>query len=525
MNVSDPSSRPAPGTAPSTSPASSPAPASSAGDLSRLAHAVLLPGFVGTGAPDWVRRRIGAGLGGVVLFGRNVVDDDQVAALTAALRAERPDLVVGIDEEGGDVTRLDALRGSLVPGNHALGAVNDVALTEEVAGALGARLAACGVTLDLAPCADLTLTPDDPVIGVRAFGSDPHAVARQVAAFVTGLQSAGVAACVKHFPGHGAAAADSHHELPTLNRTEAELRAAELVPFQTAVAAGARSVMTGHLVVPAWGDAPATLNRRAIGELLRTELGFTGAVVTDALEMGAVAGRLGDLDGLTSAAVRALLAGADGLCLGGELADEAVVAGVVDALVAAVRAGLLPEERLAEAAARVAELGGTPRTGPADLDALTELGLRAARRAVVVRGELALRAAPLVVDVVVPGSIAVGDVPWGVGPHLAELAPGTAELRVGPEVHPDEIRATAAGRPVVVVTREAHRHPGTRDLLTRLAKIGLDLVHVETGVPGPDQGTADHRPTRVDTHGGSLVSLRAAAELLAASIAAPGGQG
>ena len=283
--------------------------------------------------------------------------------------------------------------------------------------------------------------------------------------------------------------------------------------------------MTGHLVVPAWGAEPATLNRRAIAGVLRGELGFTGAVITDALDMGAVAGRLGDLDGLTSAAVRALLAGADGLCLGGELADETVVAGVVDALVAAVRAGRLPEERLVEAARRVAELGVAPLAAPADLDALTELGLRAARRAVTVRGELALRSAPLVVDVVVPGSIAVGDVPWGVGPHLAELVPATVVRRVFPEVHPDEIRAAVDGRPVVVVTRDAHRHPGTRDLVARLARIGLDLVHVETGVPGQDQGHDGRRPARVDTHGGSLVSLRAAAELLAASIAAPGGQG
>jgi beta-N-acetylhexosaminidase len=124
--------------------------------LEKLAESVLLPGFGGTTAPEWLRRRIGEGLGGVVLFGRNVVDDAQVAALTAGLRSEREDVIIGIDEEGGDVTRLDVNTGSFVPGPLALGAAGDPGLTTEVATALGERLAACGVTVNLAPCADLT---------------------------------------------------------------------------------------------------------------------------------------------------------------------------------------------------------------------------------------------------------------------------------------------------------------------------------------------------------------------------------
>ncbi|HEV7979962.1 glycoside hydrolase family 3 N-terminal domain-containing protein, partial [Amycolatopsis sp.] len=147
-----------------------------------LAESVLLPGFGGTEAPEWLRRRLGEGLGGVVLFGRNVVDDEQVAALTAQLRSERSGIVIGIDEEGGDVTRLDVATGSFVPGPLALGAADDVELTTAVAAALGERLAACGVTVNLAPCADLTLTPDDPIIGVRAFGSDPVHASPHVAA-------------------------------------------------------------------------------------------------------------------------------------------------------------------------------------------------------------------------------------------------------------------------------------------------------------------------------------------------------
>jgi beta-N-acetylhexosaminidase len=476
-----------------------------ADDLRALAAGVLLPGFAGTAPPDWLRRRIGTGLGGVVLFGRNVVDDAQVAELTAGLRAEREGVTIGIDEEGGDVTRLDAGAGSVVPGNHALGAADDVELTTAVATAMGARLAACGVTVDLAPSADLSLHLDDPIIGVRAFGGDPDLAARHVAAFVTGLQASGVAACAKHFPGHGAATEDSHHTLPVLDRTEEQLRAVELVPFAAAVAAGVRSVMTGHLVVPAWGEGPATLNARAF-EVLRTELGFDGAVITDALDMGAVAGTAG-MDG---GAVAALLAGADALCVGGSFVDEPTVDALVDAIVAAVGAGRLPEERLAKAAARTAAIGvAPPAPGPWD----REIGLTAARRGLVVHGSPALSGPPLVVDLAVAPTIAVGDVPWGLGPALAERVPGTEVLRLSESsgATADRIAAQAAGRTVVVVTRDAQRHPWVVDLVTGLGKVGLDLIRVETGVPGPDLGIA----ARVDTHGGARVCLAAAAELLA----------
>ncbi|MBB5956608.1 beta-N-acetylhexosaminidase [Saccharothrix tamanrassetensis] len=468
--------------------------------LHQLAAAVLLPGFHGTTAPDWLLKRVADGLGGVVLFGRNVVDDAQVTELTAALRGVRPDVVIGIDEEGGDVTRLDYGRGSEVPGNHALGAAGDLELTREVAASLGARLAACGVSLNLAPSADLVLTLDDPVIGVRSFGSDPVAAGRHVAAFVDGMQAVGVAACAKHFPGHGASTVDSHEALPVLPRTEQELRDVELVPFRAAVRAGVRSVMTGHLVVSAWGSLPATLNPKAVA-VLRDELGFTGAIITDGLDMKAVGGDL------AQGSVQALVAGVDALCLGGEPLDDAGMQWLIDSIVAAVERGELPRARLEEAARRTAALG----TPPAAVDGHDpEIGMRAARKALQVRGELRLSGPPVVLDLDVTPSIAVGEVPWGLGPYLVELLPGTTVLEARTA---EEIAEAAGGRTVVVVTREAHRFPWARDLVLSLVSIGLDLVHVETGVPGPDLGTA----ARVDTHGGSRVCLRAAAERIAAS--------
>jgi beta-N-acetylhexosaminidase len=473
-----------------------------------LAAGVLLPGFAGTTAPDWLRRRIALGLGGVVLFGRNVVDDAQVAELTSALRAERDGVTIGIDEEGGDVTRLDARTGSDLPGNHALGAADDLDLTTAVATALGSRLAACGVTVDLAPPADLALHLDDPIIGVRAFGADPGAAARHVAAFVTGLQAGGVAACAKQFPGHGAATEDSHRTLPVLDRSPDDLRAVELVPFAAAVRAGVRAVMTGHLVVPAWGGAPATLNPTAL-RVLREELGFTGCVITDALDMGAVAGTAGMADG----AVRALLAGADALCVGGSFTDEATLDELVAALADAVRVGRLPVERLAEAATRVAAIG-VPPPRPAGYD--RTIGLVAARRALRISGTPALSGPPLVLDLAVSPSIAVGDVPWGLGPALADLVPGTVTLRVAERdgVDAESVAESSGGRSIVVVTRDAQRYPWVVDLVGGLAKRGLDLIRVETGVPGPDLGVA----ARVDTHGGARVCLLAAAEYLASRV-------
>src|SRR5690606_31036435 len=146
--------------------------------LLRLADAVILPGFPGREPPDWVRRRLAEGLAGVVLFSRNIGDVERTARLTAALRAERPDVIIGIDEESGEVTRLEAATGSSRPGNYALGVVDDVALTEELARDLGRDLAEIGVTIDFAPAADVNSNPDNPVIGLRSFGADPRLVAR-----------------------------------------------------------------------------------------------------------------------------------------------------------------------------------------------------------------------------------------------------------------------------------------------------------------------------------------------------------
>ncbi|HVU93366.1 MAG TPA: glycoside hydrolase family 3 N-terminal domain-containing protein, partial [Jatrophihabitans sp.] len=312
-------------------------------ELRRLALAGLLLGFTGPTPPRWLLDALRDGLGGVVLFGSNLRGADP-RRLTDRLReAAGRDVVVALDEEGGDVTRLDDTRGSRSPGAAALGHLDDPAVTEEAYAALGARLAGAGVTVDLAPVADVNVEPLNPVIGVRSFGADPQRAARHVAAAVRGIQRSGVAACVKHFPGHGATTSDSHHEVATLARTGEQLRAVEWAPFRAAIAAGTRAVMTGHLLAPALDPTElATISPAITSTALRGELGFAGTVVTDALEMRAVSGTIGMVEGF----VRALAAGADAVETGALDYPELVDA-VPAAVAAAVDAGRLGRDRVA----------------------------------------------------------------------------------------------------------------------------------------------------------------------------------
>ncbi len=425
---------------------------SAAGELRRAAAGTLLSSFPGETVPSWVWRQADAGLGGVCLYGSNRGAD--VAAVAAALHDVRPDLVVALDEEGGDVTRLEAVTGSSVPGNAALGAVDDVGLTRSVAAALGAVLREVGVDLDLAPCADVNSDPTNPVIGVRSFGADAEVAARHTVAFVAGLQSAGVAACAKHFPGHGAVAVDSHVSLPTVTAPAEVLRARELVPFRAAIEGGVAAVMPGHLLVPAFDDVPATVSRRIVTDLLRDELGFEGLVVTDALDMGGAGGP----DEIPANVARALAAGADLCCLGPDN-DEALVEACIDAIVAAVAADELAADRVVDAAARVASLraatereteretertadrvAGAPspsHVGSLELRAaLASVGADAADRAVRVDGTLPAPARGAhVVELDRPANIAAGAVPWasrGRSPSSTRRSPPPDSPRATP---------------------------------------------------------------------------------------------
>jgi beta-N-acetylhexosaminidase len=470
-------------------------------ELERLAAATLLPGFEGLEPPDWVRRRLAAGLGGIVLYSRNVRDSEQLRALTDELRRERSDAIVAIDEEGGDVTRLEADRGSSYPGNAALGHVDDLELTRGVALAMGSELARVGVNLDLAPVADVNTNPDNPVIGIRSFGCDPELVSRHVAAFVEGLQSAGVAACAKHFPGHGDTATDSHLDLPTVSALEQEA----VRPFRAAVDAGARAIMTAHIRVLSLGDDPATINGRILGDLLRGELGYSGAVITDALEMRAISATIGVEEG----AVRALAAGADALCLGHDLGEEATDR-LSERIVAAVHDRRLAAERLAEAAARVSELALWASEAPREEIADADVGREAARRALDAHGPApALDGRSVIVELRPQPSIAVGLQPYGLGDAVRSRLPSVDVVRFDGGA-PERLRDAVAGHDqVVLVVQDAHRHAWQRAAVEALS--GSRRTVVETGIPvwRPEAAGA-----YIATYGSGRVNLEAAAEVL-----------
>jgi len=466
--------------------------------IGALADRCLLPGFVGTSVPGWVRRRAAAGLGGVVLYGRNVESPGQLAELTRQLHAERPELLVAIDEEGGDVTRLEVQTGSSYPGNLALGAADDVGLTRTVAAAMGAELATAGIDLDLAPDADVNSNPANPVIGVRSFGAEPRLVAAHTAAFIEGLQGAGVAACAKHFPGHGDTSTDSHLELPV---AAADPHQGALEPFRAAIAAGVQSIMTAHILVPTLDSVPATLSRRILHGLLREELGFQGLVITDGLEMRAISDGVGIAEGT----VQALIAGCDALCIGGGLAEEDIVDRLRGAIVEAVRSGRLSEARLTEAAGRVDRLAAwraEQRPAPA---ADRQVGLEAARRALRVDGQVQVGRGALVVQLRPGSSIAVGKVSWGIAPAGLTFDQ--------PPVAVEEVLRQAAGRGLVVVVRDLHRHPWQAAAVEAVLARRPDAVLVEMGLPA---GRPEAAHNYIATQGAGRVNGEAALERLLA---------
>jgi beta-N-acetylhexosaminidase len=279
----------------------------------KLAGQTLIAGFSGQELPAELSEAARRGeIGGFVLFRRNLVEPEQIAELTSRLiaactAAEAPPWIA-VDQEGGRVQRLGPPVLQLPP-MRALGDEDDVALTEQAGRVLGRQLAALGFNLDFAPVLDVDTHAESPIIGDRSFGRDPLRVARHGAAFARGLEAAGVAACGKHFPGHGDAALDSHLALPRVSHDRERLDAVELAPFRT-LAPEFTSIMTAHIVFDAIdAERPATLSRAALLQLLRGELGFSGVIFSDDLEMKAIA----DHQDAAEAACEAIAAGCDAI--------------------------------------------------------------------------------------------------------------------------------------------------------------------------------------------------------------------
>lgn len=317
---------------------------------------MLIVGFPGRQMPPPIEAlaREGA-LGGVILFKRNLGTIEEVAALVDAVHDAFPSGVaplVSIDQEGGRVARLGPPLVKLPP-MRVLGERGDVALTRRAGRVLGAQLAALGIGVDFAPVLDVDTNPANPVIGDRSFGRDADTVIRHALAFAEGLDEAGVIACGKHFPGHGDTDLDSHLALPRITHDRARLDRVELAPFRAA-RGKIPTIMTAHVVFDAIDPGvPATLSRKVVQGVLRDELGYDGVIVSDDLEMKAVADRWGVAD----SAVRAIDAGCDALLV---CATTERVVEAHEALVARAEGDAAFATRLADAAARVDAL---PRAG------------------------------------------------------------------------------------------------------------------------------------------------------------------
>ncbi len=464
----------------------------------------LLPGFAGIVLPVWLRDRLRAGLGGVCLYAQNISSPEQLRSLTDAIAAENPYALIAIDEEGGDVTRLFAGTGAPFPGNAVLGRLDNLDITRETAAAIGWALRHAGCTVNFAPCVDVNTRSDNPVIGIRSFGSDAELVARHARAWVTGLQSTGVAATAKHFPGHGDTAHDSHVSLPVVNRSLDELRRRELLPFSAAIEAGCQVIMTSHIMLPQLDpNHPATMSRIVLQDLLRGELGFSGVVVSDALDMAGASGSLG----IAEAAVAALRAGCDLLCLGTENTD-AQLADIERAVSTAVVEGTLASDMVSKAISRVRGLAKDvtvprqtterpPRLAPGwskgEAELIRTMDVepggsewrgRAAGRYTVVR----LEADP---------NIAVGAAPWGpfaaAATEQAAATKGSFAAQPVLLINPEQSALShfRPNQPVLVIGRDIHRHPFAREAVDRLRSDCADVLVVDMGWPSADRRYAD----------------------------------
>lgn len=482
--------------------------------VEHLAHAVLFPSLGRSTVPRWIKEPVAAGLGGFVLFGREAVSADQLTSLKAELSEQRPGLRIALDEEGGDVSRLEATGVISTPGNLALGRIDDLEATRDCAVQIGLALRRVGVDWNFAPAIDVAVNPLTPN-GVRCFGSDRSRVAQHAAAWVEGLQSTGVSACAKHFPGHGLSGTDAHLGTPNLELSRQELIDSYLDPFRAVIAAGVDSIMVSHPQIPALDDFPASISRPVITGLLRDELGYDGVVITDALEMKGVA-RVADLP---HAAVRALQAGADALCLGSWSFGDDVRTCVV-AITQAVTAGDLDRAQLERSVHRLERIGSRQPTVTGQPD--TGTGLRLARRAIEVDGRPELHGSATLVLRLEPGiSPAAGRGHGDVEGLLESRGKKVERLAVAGETYNGDgmVRAGISefrdeygdDGDVVILVRSPHRYDWQQHVLDRILESASDAIVLDMGFVDRDFSSAR---AWIRTFGGSTVCATAAVEIL-----------
>ena len=355
-----------------------------------LCGQLVVGGFAGSEVPERTVKALREGRrGGAILFKRNLPDVATAHMLCGALASAAPsDLppFIGVDQEGGRVSRLPAPFLKLPP-MRSLGLTRDFDLIRAAARAVATELAAIGFNLNFAPVLDVDSNPDNPVIGDRAFGSDPRTVMRAGVAFMQGLQDRNILACGKHFPGHGDTSEDSHFSLPTIEHDLKRLQKIELPPFRAAAGAGIASMMTAHVVVRALDpDVPATLSRAICASLLRAEIGFDGVLFSDALEMGALALRYP----IETAAVEAVWAGCDALLV---CKDEDDQDRAVDALIKEAEKNSRFRDRVVQAVGRCLRVRRLCPPRPVAAEALLSIVGSPASQAMASRVAAAIAAA------------------------------------------------------------------------------------------------------------------------------------
>jgi len=485
----------------------------------------------------------GQHVGGVVLFRhKNMGNLAELRGLTQALQhaaaeSGQPPLLIAADQEGGQLIAVDQT--TPFPGNMALGAAGSDKLAYKVGRAIGKELSAVGINVDFAPVCDVNSNPQNPVIGTRSFGEDPKLVARLSVALIRGLQSAGVAATAKHFPGHGDTSSDSHQNAPVVKHDARRIRSVELVPFRAAVSSGVRLVMTAHIVVPALNggsnELPATLSPRILRDLLRRKMRFNGAIVSDALDMHAME----QGHGYVAETMAAVAAGIDLLLFNHDLSR---VEPACSNLVQAARRGLLSAYEIYASARRILALKDWVKRQRQESLAIIgcnehlRLAQEVARKSItLVRDtahQLPVRVGAddkIAVALPRPEDLTPADTSSYVKPVLADALrryhPRVDEFSFAMSPSPEEIGALcerlAKYDVVILGTINATAHPAQAELVKKLIKQGTRVVTVALRMPY-DLAAYPEASTYICTYSILPPAMEALAEALFGRIAFTG---
>lgn len=439
-------------------------------DIDRLILSTFSPGFGGAVVPEWIKPWLENGLGSVTLFASNTPNFETASNLISEIRSYNPDVLIAIDEEGGDVTRLFVREGSRYPTPALLGQCDDEDLTFRSYSSMGAVLRSLGVDITYAPVADVVAYENNPIVGVRSFGMSSDVVNRHVLQAVKGLQSSGVSACVKHFPGHGAVLEDSHHDLPRIKLSKNDYERTHIEPFKNAIASGVSAVMIGHLIAECLDpNLPASLSSKILRDYLRSELGFKGLIVTDALDMGAIGGPTK----IHESALNALTAGADLLCFSGMGDQSQFVMNSFDWIQSAFNRGEISEDSFIDSSQRIGEIRAKNLKGTKVEENIDYKELISGFE---VLGDVELSSSAInLVEIGTKPTIAAGDVSWGIHRELRSVG-------ITCEIHASDAE-NLASKKLVVAFRDAYRDGPLLATLNRLNQRFPDAIFIDMGWP------------------------------------------